>query len=75
VSTTRSPLVEQLEDLMLPGQRRATIARFASRFFVLVGPRNAAPEQRDVQGPYDTRMEASRRARILQQHSYEEAAQ
>jgi hypothetical protein len=61
-----SPLVEQLEDLILPGQRRATVARFASRFFVLVGARGAAPEQRDVQGPYETRTEAATRARSLQ---------
>lgn len=61
-----SPLVEQLEDLILPGQRRATVARRLSRFFVLVGPRGATPEQRDVQGPYDTRSEAANRARSLQ---------
>jgi hypothetical protein len=70
-----SPVVEQLEDLILPGQRRATIARFHDRFFVLVRPRRAAPAECDVEGPYDTRMEAARRARILQQLSLGGAVQ
>lgn len=64
------PLVDLLQDMTIAGDKRATVARFASRFFVLVSERGAPRSAADVRGPYDTVQEAARRARMLQHRSF-----
>lgn len=66
-----SQLVDIIEDLTLPGEQRATVARFARRYFVLVGARHAPRSDAEVFGPYETRFEAGRRARLLQHRRFD----
>lgn len=64
------PLVHLIEEYALPNHKRATVARFADRHFVLVGRCDQSLGDATVSGPY-TLVEAVATAMAMQTLSYE----
>lgn len=68
------PLVTFHEELVLPEGRRATVAQFGEyHFFVLVGRVGAPRGESHAFGPFESKVEASRRAHLMQLRGYEGA--
>jgi hypothetical protein len=65
-----SNLVELLEEIVLPCFRRVCVARFASRFFVLVGHRDRPHGEWHVEGPFATHEKARGHAQEMQRAAY-----
>lgn len=59
------------EDLVLAGGLRATVVQFGQHhFFVVLGALGTPRGECETIGPFASKLEASRRARTLQQRGY-----
>lgn len=59
-------LVHVIESLVLPNKRQVCVARFATRWFLLLGAESERLAEYDVRGPYDTADDACKGARVVQ---------